>query len=202
MQGNVVEVSFWGADGKPTLPVDEYYASIRYEYDDQRNLIFESYYDLEGTPCYGKNDAGQVRYTYDDAGRLTRVLFFSPEGLPNDNLFCQQILYDDFGNIEFLAHYDKNGNPLEIPGGTFVIHLSYDERGRLSDQIPYDKNMNINNKDIRYKLEYNKMGSLSQCYVYNPDDGKTLLLDGADCILDIGKFGVIQAIINTRIRLL
>lgn len=89
-----------------------------YRIDDQKNFLFESYYDQEGTLTQ------QVKYEYDRESKLT-----------------QKLEMDAYGNVnqKWVLEYDQNGNNIEV---------QHFKSGRLykSYQMTYDKKGNMKSK--------------------------------------------------------
>ena len=77
----LVEVTYFGADGKPCLCKDGY-AGWKATYDERGNQTSESCFGTDGKPCLHKDGYAGWKATFDERGNQTSVSYFGTDGKP------------------------------------------------------------------------------------------------------------------------
>lgn len=134
VRGNMIEMTFWGTDGKPA--VDEYKTHKRIrEYDMMNRIICERDFDINDKPVSGK-------YAYPET----------------------KFKYDKWGNQTETSYYDGYGKPTLVIDGYFMYREQYNIRGQVikEEYIGIDGEL-VNNKTKEYAKRvytYNNHGKV------------------------------------------
>lgn len=115
-----------------------------YNFDAQKNLISQSYYDINGVISY------KWGFTYDDKNRVTEKKEYDSYG----NVYQKWVYqYDEKGNNTEMHHYISN-NLLHR-----VYWMKYDKKGNMKSKFTFDKDENIINLTVFVYQFYDGMHS-------------------------------------------
>ena len=112
-----------------------------YQYDEDRRLIQETYFSMDGVPLELHDGIHTLKYTYDEDGNRTAVQYYDREGLPvNVHGLYAQILssYDEKGHLIRQEYRDDQGRLVNTEPGYAVLEILYDAAGEQDRQRLYD----------------------------------------------------------------
>jgi hypothetical protein len=106
-RGNLVELGYFGSDGKPILSKDKGIARHAARYDGRGKVVRVDYFGLDDQPILIKDIGIAVQTNrYDERGNLVAISYFGVDGLP--------ILSRDVGVASIVTRLDERGNEVEI----------------------------------------------------------------------------------------
>jgi|GEM_PF-4435340 len=151
-------------------------AIYRWKYDEQGNLIEESYYGPDGQLKEFYLGYAKKCYEYDEQGNRIETRYYGAD----DKLFNRgrpyviETKYDEYGNkIEYMK-YDADDNLVENEiDGTAIFRWKYDERGNLLEYAFYgvDEQLRIC-WGVRYalkRMKYDESGNNIKVSFYGAD---------------------------------
>ena len=77
--------------------------TVNHKYDRLRNLIENSYFDINGIPVNNNKGFHKECFTYDEKGNLTSVMFYDDKNKLTNNLDYNAAIY------ESKYEYEENG---------------------------------------------------------------------------------------------
>lgn len=176
-RNQLVERRYYNTSGKLTTYNNDRYAIERNEYDNRGNNMRTSYFGTDLKPVTCNEGWSITTREYDAQNRLVKQSFFGIDGKPTDpdvmvpEGFCR---YDKWGNINYVASGDGNGNLIENPNTGWCIKRSvYNLRGNVIEESYFDsKDKPTNSIDAgchKIKMEYNKDGDCTEMAFFNAD---------------------------------
>lgn len=176
-RNQLVERRYYNTSGKLTTYNNDRYAIERNEYDNRGNNMRTSYFGTDQKPVTCNEGWSITTREYDAQNRLVKQSFFGIDGKPTDpdvmvpEGFCR---YDKWGNINYVASGDGNGNLIENPNTGWCIKRSvYNLRGNVIEESYFDsKDKPTNSIDAgchKIKMEYNKDGDCTEMAFFNAD---------------------------------
>lgn len=182
IRNQIVEMRTYNVKNQLTPSKKDGYSIIRREYDQRGNIIRVSYYDANRAPVISKEGYATHISEYDAMGRVIHQKYYDEKGRPtNPNImvpegFCG---YDKWGNVNFLASGDGNGNLIIGPNlGFSIVRMEYDIQGNLLWDAYYDTNDKpMMNKMTGYHKEvfaYDKYGNRIETAYYGLNDEPVL----------------------------
>ncbi len=168
-RNQIIEISYFGIDGKLTNYSNDRYSIQQYTYDTKGNRLTIKYLNKDRQPVECNEGWASSKYEYDSQNRLIRQLFFNKEGNFTDpqKMVPEGIVkYDKWGNIVYIASADGKGNIINNPQkGCAIQKYEYNLRGNLCWEAAYD----LNNKLCNLKGQsYSKI-----VYTYNQKGNQT-----------------------------
>lgn len=144
--GRVKECRYYDENQNLTLNND-WYAIVRFKYDNNGNRIETSFYDVDSNPCYYKNGLyHRVEAEYDIKGNTIRETFWDINNhltINEKGMYAvARYEYDDHRNIVNYAYYDMQDKPCFVKDGFHIMRVQYDERGNICHQSYYDAKKN------------------------------------------------------------
>lgn len=137
------------------------YSSVKFKYDDFRNVIEQSYWNTSGNPTSDSDKAHKRIREYDALGRIVLEKSIGIDGKPTSGSSANpegHIEYDRFGNWLSLTCYDGYGNPCNSSDGWQKQEMVYNERNQMVSTTYFDSkgNMTIsrNNEYAKVEIKY------------------------------------------------
>lgn len=151
MQADKSDIFYIGLNGNPMIRKDLGFAHVYYEYDDDGNISYSSYWDAEEKPALYK-DRGYASYTYkyDKETDCAEYKYFDADGHPvvrrDYGYSCCKERYENGKCIE--RRYYKPGETensddvlvLRKDKGYAIVKFDYDEFGRCISEKYYGTN--------------------------------------------------------------
>jgi hypothetical protein len=140
--GNQIEVAYFGNNDNPILIAAYGYHSLSTRFNNRRQIIEQTTYDIEKKPILNKHGYAKLQYQYDERGHLIEQKTFDERDQPYEGeLGYAQIKfkYDDYGNKIEEACFGANGM-LKQPAGYkhARIEYDYDSDGNLLNEYYFD----------------------------------------------------------------
>ena len=111
------EVTYIGEDENPTV-IEDNYAILKYEEDENGNRVWEGYYDANGAQTNCAEGYFSVERDYDREGRLIGERYqdrFNKLTNNNEGIASWNGYYDENGELVVNNRYDKDLKPVEAP---------------------------------------------------------------------------------------
>ena len=116
---DLIEESYYDADGQPMNRLDTGYASTTKQYDDQGRIISERFSDTAGSPTICFDGYAGYDREYDGIRRIASEKYVDAQGVPINNqagFATWNRAYDEYGNLTEEAFLDADGNIVDIRG--------------------------------------------------------------------------------------
>ena len=156
-RNQVIETRYFGTDGKPINLKEEKYAVEMHDYDKQGNNIMTQYKDANNKNCICKDGWSSSKREFDQMGRVIKQYFYDINGKPTDPKIMIPVgiaEYDKWGNMNYIAAYDGEGNRVLNQSGYSSCKKEFDLRGNEISIAYFD----TDDKPIELKDEgYAKM---------------------------------------------
>ena len=135
---NVIEVAFFGAEGKPAMTSYNFHKYTQ-AFNDRNQCIETCYYDTTGElTSFSNSNYCIERDEYNERGLKVRVSYFDKNGDPavyqgsqDGDYSSLSSEYDSYGRVVRQYFYDKDGNPTDprimVPEGA----VEYDKWGNV-----------------------------------------------------------------------
>ena len=133
-----------GKYGELIVPPNSAFATIEMIYDDQGNMIEQSFWrgPLLPTSFYGSHI---LKGEYDDMNNLVEITTLDTNGTRKTNdlgFAVMRIQYDSLGRTQSISVFDVNDQPAATHSGISSIIIRYDDKGQICKKITYDINGN------------------------------------------------------------
>lgn len=205
-RNQIIEMRYYGTDGKMVLSSKDKIAMMRAEYNDKGERIKSFYYGIDGKPCKCDEGWSSSTYEYDQFGNTIKQCFFDVNGNPTDPKdmvpvgICE---YDKWGNMIYIAAQDGHGNFIKTAKDTWAIaRFKRDNKGNLLEESYYDeqdKPIICNNGYHKAKCVYDKQGRKTEVTFYGKDGNpscvqnvhkkKMKYADNSDDIIEESYYG-------------
>lgn len=157
-KGNLNRMSFWKDDNTPMM--NNYGFHIKNSIFNQDNqLVEESYYDKDGDPVIVPGTGAKVRYSYDSRRQLVGTSFYG-------NGIKDELILTELGYAEVSYSYDERGNMIDI--------MYYDEDHELTNcTLGYAHQLNSYGErcELLTSTFYDAFNEQLKCIEYTYDDG-------------------------------
>lgn len=168
--GCETRLSYFDAEGKPTINQIDGYCSCRNEYNQRGLVVRQSYYDPKGRPVLCKKGLyHSIKPEYDSHGNKVRESFYGTDGSLIRNVYgeAQTVIecWPD-GTERSVSCYDEKGNPLPR---SCIAAYSYENTSEISG--PHDMIIFTRLGDWHYA---EKTADFSECI---PDPGQSTTLE-------------------------
>ena len=167
-RGQELEERFYDTKGELTLS-NRNCAIIKNEYNSKGQTYQVSFFGKDEKPCTNAEGYSIHRSEYDNFGRIIKQMFFDTEGKPTDPRVMVPVGlcgYDKYGNMNYIAAQDENGNFIIGPSIGFSIQRRvFDKAGNVLETTYFDQNdqpMNIAEGYHKEETQYNKAGRVTQ----------------------------------------
>ena len=148
--------------------------TYQYGYDNQGNLIYTIYLDLEGNRVNSKDGFAEIRSTYDDNDKMLETWHYSADGSlvmnpreGHSGVVCE---YDEKGNLISEAFFDASKQPLLKGEKYHAIVYEYDRFNNLTKSLYKGKDgNNIENQEV-FVNEYDLYGNVISTTCYASDE--------------------------------
>ena len=208
-KGLVTKHSVYGIDGEPVMTEEGWFtrsvkysdkgrpvkinyldkegadvSEERYEYDNDGNIISQSFFDAKGN-LTEKDGYASAKFEYDDKGNPIKLSYFDAQNAPATDIAEIIAEYDEQGNETKISIYDKDGQSsisdyneygslikesyYDAKGvltkdslGYAVVEYGYDQYGNISSECFYDENQNKISIGVGFacvSLKYDKNGN-------------------------------------------
>jgi len=178
-RGFPVEDRHFGIDGKPIVPHGTGWAGLRRQFDQDGNLVSQSYFAVDARPLQTALGFASVRLTHLSRQNADLEAYFGVHGEPvaRSGYGVARILrrYDQYGNVADETYFGVDGKrTLRADLGVSEIAAIYDDRGDVVEQ----HFLNQGGKPIadarlgvaRIQRNYSKDGSSRSERYFDPDD--------------------------------
>ena len=182
-KGHPVKINYWDKEGKPVGIEGTDVSEERYEYDNDGNIISNSYFDANGN-LTEKDGYASFHVEYDDKGNPIKWAYFDTQNAPVTDIAEIKIEYDEQGNETKYSIYDKDGHLTMSEFGYAVQTSDYNEFGNLVKNSYYDTKGALTKDSLGYAVveyKYDQYGNKSsECY-YDENQNKISLDAGDAC---------------------
>jgi YD repeat-containing protein len=145
-RGNMVEQTFFGTNGKPTLTRNGFH-KIVLRYDDHGWVLERRYFAADGkTPILHKDGHAVVRSRYDRRGRPIEESYLAADDKPTwlkSGIHRLTARYDVRGNQVETTHFGMDGRPVLSHEGIAGVTSVYDDRGNIVEQHYFGLNRRL-----------------------------------------------------------
>lgn len=166
---------FLGADGYPRPQGRSRAEFVEFHYDGRGFETEWYYFDREGNPMPGRDDAYGQRAEYDGEGRRTRLTSLDRAGQPMNDAVGNagaEAKYDKEGNVAEGRTFDAQGGPTLVRSGYHRGVMQYDEWGRNTET----RFFNLSGEPVeeteqtgahRISWEYDERGNVTSMKLYD-----------------------------------
>jgi len=136
-QGRVIELAFFGVDGKPVLDETEGAARITWKHDGQGRVVEQAFFGADGKPVVNKTGyAARYIWVHDESGNVTESASFGIDGqpVPDQVEGAARITWkhDAEGRVVEQAFFGVDGEFVVNKTGYAARYIwVYDERGNV-----------------------------------------------------------------------
>ena len=135
----------------------------KYTYDSDNRLESIHYLNVNEVPACNKQGIMMVTFQYDENGNL-KILYYNDENGSERTegffgVYCEELEYDSYGNIQKRRQMDKQGRWCYDVNGVYQYEYGYKE-GRLVseayygiDEQPVRSNRWNNSQSVRFSME-------------------------------------------------
>ena len=182
-RGQKLEERFYNTKGELTLS-DRGAAIVKYDHNSKGQTIQVSFFGKDGNPCLNNEGYSIHRSEYDNFGRIVKQMFFDKNDKPTDPRVMVPVGvcgYDKYGNMNYIAAQDENGNFIIGPSGYSIQRHVFDKAGNTLESTYFDQNdqpMNIAEGYHKEEMQYNKLGKETQ-HAYFDKNLDPVIVNGA-----------------------
>ena len=166
-RGNIIEKTFWGADGKPS--VDEQGAFKREQrFNDLGLPVYERNLDANGKPLIGKDVNPEGKCEYDKQGNMTKIECYDGYGKPrlsSDGFFKATSKFNHQNKLIEHSFYDVKGNLVMSRSQQYARKTTQYDKSGLELEINY-----FNEKDNLFRIDtykYNSKNRMTEQLILN-----------------------------------
>jgi PDZ domain len=126
-RGNIVEMAYFGVDGKPALDKDGK-ARVTYRYDERGNGVEIAFFGADGKPTLDKDGYARWTAVYDERGNQVETAYFGVDGKPISDAgrgATSLVEKDAKGRIVSKIVHDAEGHAVPIDGIGKKAQYSY-----------------------------------------------------------------------------
>ncbi|MDR1169629.1 MAG: serine/threonine protein kinase [Prevotellaceae bacterium] len=173
-----IEQKYYNSDNILFAPESDNYAIVRYKYDSRGNRIEVCFFNKHDKPVCKKDGYATHKSEYDPMGRIVRQTYFDENGQstkPSVMVPEGLVGYDKWGNMNYIASADGNGNLIDNPqSGWAVKRWIYDIKGNRLEVAVFDKDsvpcIDKSNNAHKITCIYNKHNNAMEEYYYSDAD--------------------------------
>ena len=184
--GLITETKYLVAKDASTVQVGEVRGilNIVYKYDDNFNLVEESYVDKNGNKRLNQGGFSSFTSEYDDRGNYVKGSYYGVDGEPvlsKDGYASVVFEYDDRGNCVKESYYGIEGEPILSKDGCASAVLEYDDRGNIIKGVYYGvEGEPVLSKDgyASVVFEYDDRGNIIKSVYYGVEGEPILTFAG------------------------
>ncbi|MEG2356533.1 MAG: hypothetical protein RSC40_06205, partial [Clostridia bacterium] len=137
----VIEQSFFDPSGLPATSVEHCYSTVRKQYDEVGNVVWEAYYDANKQPALCEEGYAGIHCEYNGNGLVAKETRYDAQQqimMTEDGYASVMREYDLFEHISSERYYDSNGQPIMNALGYAHLTRISDEQGRVLSERYYD----------------------------------------------------------------
>ena len=155
-------------------------STVKYSYDDNGNMIKQSFYDENGSSNLCNEGYSEVRYKYSDIDMLIETSLYDNYGRAvndKEGIHRRSYVNDDKGRNIQIAFYDKEDKPTKNRiDRVYAIKYRYDDEGRIvSTSYWQGENLRMNRWD-GFQEGISKFNDLGQIIEDSKFDAKGELI--------------------------
>lgn len=162
-------------DGNIAVSVQgQVHSGIAYQYNEQDELICQTFLDAHEKPCYSQPGVMSVHVRYNNDGKMAGELYTDAEGYPvlKDGYSSMLYDYDKHGELCKRAYYGLFGEPTNNLAGVHCLTVLRNEQGKEIEFKYTDAQGNLTNGPEGYaliKMLYDEHGRRIAREVYNKE---------------------------------
>ena len=141
-----IEERYYNTANRLFAPKADNYAIVRYKYDNRGNNVEAAFFNESEKSVCKKEGYAMHKSEYDDMGRIIRQTFYDENGQPTKpSIYVPEGLagYDKWGNMNYIAAADGNGNLINYPQTRWSVRRTvYDIKRNMLEEALYDYNDN------------------------------------------------------------
>ncbi|WP_026659971.1 O-antigen ligase family protein [Butyrivibrio sp. AC2005] len=185
--GNQTKVICLDEDMNSTL-CNNQYAMVQREFDNNRRVLREEYYGVNGEIICLPGGQASVEYEYDQKGHRISEKYFGSANEPilfNDAYWCVRREYNDKNQIIHEEYYGTDGNPIALANGAYGYDKEYDTDGNVSKLVILDKDGAPTQNTDGYTIvrrSYNDSHLVIREEYYGVDETPAILSGGQSAI--------------------
>lgn len=189
--GKIIEHSFFGVDGNPTLPAGIHYAKEKYTYDKNGNMASYRYYNLSDNLVEVDGIAGRD-YVNDKRGNTLEDKPIGANGQLASRELIAKYKYDQYDNRTEMALFNANG-PVANYEGIHRYAYTYNSRNQRINETYYNTSGQLTLGEKKYaivKNEYDKKGNRVKASYFGTDQRPCKTADGYSSVTwEYDQFG-------------
>lgn len=195
IQGNEIETTFWGSDGKASVDEQGTFKRER-KFNELGLVIYERNLDANGKPLAGKDMNPEGKCEYDRQGNMIRLECYDGYGKPrlsSDGFFRMTAKYNNQNHQTEIAYYGIDGNLVKSQSNEFAKKQSeYNNKGLLTKE----KYFNVEQKVFRFDTyRYNEKNRLTEQLITNEKQQQDDTFWGfSKMIISYNKSGLIPTV--------
>ena len=176
-RNQIVERRYYGTDGKLTNYKQDRFSIERCEYDDRGYVVLVAYFGKDEKPIACQAGWASSKAELDAQGRSVRQFFYDAQGKPTNpskKIPEEFYKYDQWGNLNYVAAADGNGELIDNPQlGWCIRRQVYDLRGNVLEEAYFNKeDRPVVSKEIgchKVKAVYSAAGDRTELAYFNAD---------------------------------
>jgi len=142
--GELIEESYYNAQGTPIVAKGDTFATVRYERSNQGKQLVTSYLGTDGEPIVANDGCAIMRDDLDVKGQMLKRACFDVNDRPmasKNTLDAAVLTYvrDASGKIIEMAGFDQAGQPVEITTGFARVKITEDGAGIETERDFFDR---------------------------------------------------------------
>ena len=146
----------YDTDGKTIINGKDGYARIKYQYNDNKQRIGQTYYDADGNPVLISGEADEVRVIWDNNQVIGENYWKDGKPVAGEKGYHEiRHEYTTSGKLKNEFYYDVNGNLTQSTDGYAGIEKLYNSKGREMATLYYNEQgelMLTSGKEYAYML--------------------------------------------------
>jgi YD repeat-containing protein len=144
VHGELLEESYYNAQGKRLAAKGDTFATVRYDRSDQDKQLVTSYFGPDGEPILAKDGCAIMRDDLDAKGQMLKRACFDVNDRPmasKNTLGAAVLTYvrDASEKIIEMAGFDQAGKPVEITSGFARVKITEDSAGNETQRDFFDR---------------------------------------------------------------
>jgi serine/threonine-protein kinase len=185
--GNRVSEMYFTMDHKPALREDSGLYGIKYEYDENGNLVIRISVDENGKPMTNKQGWVILTYTYDENGYCNRTSTLDAEKNPVTAIYSDETaasvthVNNERGLLIEESFYNEKGELMDLTTGFAKYIIQYDSIGNQRKISYYDKKgrpARMNGYYSSAEIFYDEFNREIKRYYYDEKGNPTVSEDG------------------------
>ncbi len=176
-RGNMVELAYFGVDGKPVADADGVSRTM-WTFDDADRYLTWRCYGADGKAGLDKNGIHETRFSYDGRGNVTRWTNFGTDRKPilcaaGYHIMAQA--YDERGNVIEASYLGVGGEPVvEKESRLHRITYAYNSKGQQTEMRMFDaanaRAHDLTNGQHLTRYTYDPLGNIASEAFFDAGD--------------------------------